>query len=68
MAFQEFTDSDYTIIDSRAYYVWAKYNWWMVPWWDLMEGATEDPFGINGTSSSSPTTSTISSSVGSDST
>lgn len=52
VAFSEFTNSSYENIDHDAYYVWAKYNWWMVPWWHLVGGVTEDPFGLNSTSSS----------------
>ncbi|CAM9251444.1 unnamed protein product [Pylaiella littoralis] len=52
VAFSEWTDSLHVARQKRAYYVWMKYNWWMVPWWSLAEGATEDPFGINSTSSS----------------
>lgn len=51
VAFEEWTDSLYVGVDKRSHYVWAKYNWWMVPWWDLVGGVTEDPFGINSTSS-----------------
>ncbi|CAN0073946.1 unnamed protein product [Pylaiella littoralis] len=50
VAFEEWTDPLLVDIDMRSYYVWAQYNWWMVPWWDLAQGATEDPFGISGTS------------------
>eukprot|EP00752_Nemacystus_decipiens_P014913 g13276.t1 len=62
VAFQEYTNSSYENIDRLAYYVWAKYNWWMVPWWNLVLGATEDPFGINGTDSTTTTSSSTPSS------
>lgn len=52
VAFEEWMDSLFVASDTQSYYVWAKYNWWMVPWWQLFEGATEDPFGINSTTSS----------------
>lgn len=69
VAFSEFTNSSYENIDRQAYYVWAKYNWWMVPWWNLVGGVTEDPFGLNttddDTSSSSSTFSSWTSSVSS---
>ncbi|CAM9407888.1 unnamed protein product [Pylaiella littoralis] len=55
VALSEWTDSGIKAIDTRAYYVWAKYNWWIVPWWHQVSGVTEDPFGINSTSSTSST-------------
>lgn len=55
VVFEEWTDSLYAEIDRRSYYVWAKYNWWMVPWWHLVGGVTEDSSGSNATSASTIT-------------
>lgn len=38
VAFAEWTDSFHAGKDKRSKLVWMKYNWWMVPWWDLAEG------------------------------
>lgn len=37
MALADFGNSVYKDVDYRSYNVWAKYNWWMVPWWDQVE-------------------------------
>lgn len=52
VAFAEWVDSNFQEIDTRAFYVWATYNWWIAPWWDQVWDVTEDPFGLNSTSSS----------------
>lgn len=52
VAFEEWAESHFVDVDTRSYDVWAKYNWWMVPWWDLIQGTTDDPFGTNDTSTS----------------
>lgn len=61
ITFQEFTNSSYEGIDRKAYSVWAKYNWWVVPWWHLVGGVAEGPFGVNSTTTSSSSSSTYSS-------
>ena len=46
IALSEFGDSGYKVIDTQSFNVWARYNWWMCPWWDKVG---EDRF--NGSSS-----------------
>lgn len=52
----EYANSSYVDINTDAYYVWRKYNWWMVPWYKVWEDAKEDPFGVaNATSTDDAT-------------
>lgn len=63
IVFEEYSNASYADIDTDAYYVWARYDWWMVPWYMLAANATEDPFGLGSDDGSSSVswTSTVSS-------
>ncbi|CAM9812549.1 unnamed protein product [Ectocarpus sp. 4 AP-2014] len=52
VAFSDWGNSSYENIDHQAYYVWASFNWWMVPWWHLV-GSTSSESATSSTSSSS---------------
>jgi len=36
-ALSEFGNSGYESADYRSYEVWAKHNWWLLPWWDEVQ-------------------------------
>lgn len=44
VAFSEWGNSSYENIDHDSYYVWASFNWWMVPWWHIV-GKSSDASG-----------------------
>ena len=62
VAFSEFSNSSYVNIDHQAYLVWAKFNWWMVPWFDQVGEFHFD--STSGPSSDSTSSSSSSSSKG----
>ncbi|CAM9401472.1 unnamed protein product [Ascophyllum nodosum] len=42
IVFKEYMNSSYSDVSKTAYYVWAKHNWWMVPWYEYArEGSDE---------------------------
>ncbi|CAM9378451.1 unnamed protein product [Ectocarpus sp. 13 AM-2016] len=42
VVFQEFSNSSYESVNYGAYYIWRKFDYWMVPWWELEQGADGD--------------------------
>ena len=37
---KEYTNSSYEDVNHDSYYVWAAYDWWAIPWYDILaEGA-----------------------------
>ncbi len=71
VAFDGWVNSTYEPIDRQAYDVWARYNWWMVPWWDQVgdfhfdseSGPSSNDDGGDDNSTYYSWTSTLSSSV-----
>ncbi|CAM9370429.1 unnamed protein product [Ectocarpus sp. 12 AP-2014] len=41
VVFQEFSNSSYESVNYGAYYIWRKFDYWMVPWWELEQGADD---------------------------
>lgn len=53
VAFSGWGNSSYENIDHNAYYVWASFNWWMVPWYHLVGEYESSDSGTNSSSRSS---------------
>ena len=34
---KEYANSSYEDVNSDAYYVWADHDWWIIPWYDILQ-------------------------------
>ena len=42
IVFKEYKDSLYEVVQHSSFYVWAKNNWWMLPWYELAMGGSDE--------------------------
>lgn len=45
---KEYTNSSFEDVNHDAYYVWAAYDWWIIPWFDILADNFSRTAGVGG--------------------